>query len=238
MKISEKTIREIILEEINQYLSEVNQCHNPETGFFDYCEKGNVYSLSKKGAKKAGVDKKYVSRGVVSSDKKKADGTRKMTSKFGMNSSKKKSAGRIDMPKGDNIAPRYSVSKYPKKYQEQKGQKFDPNWPSAQKRRRDDSIGKPNRKSWFHGYDELDKLKRGIGLGVLQENGISGNDLISIIEEVFPQEVCEESLGNITDECRKRGFVTFAEAQKKILIAINAFSLASDGKLNAPRDKQ
>lgn len=239
MKISERKLYQLILEEIDDYLEEAATCHDPETGFFDYCKKGNVYSLSKRGADAAGVDKKYVSRGKVSSDKKNDDGTTNVTSKFGMNTSKKKSAGRVSMPNGADIEPRYSVSKYPKKYEEQEEKKkYDPNWPSAVKRRRDDSIQKPNRKNWFHGYDELDKLKRSVGLGVLEERGIKPSELIRLVLEAFPVSPVEESSNPQRDACRKLGLITLGEAQKRILMSLNAFALAHDGKLNAPKDKQ
>jgi len=214
MKIRESKLKDIIIEEIREYLYEVATCHNPSTGYFDDCEEGNVYSLSKKGASKNKVDKK--------------------------NTSKKKAAGRIEMPDGSSIPAKYSVSKYPEKYNEQKGQKYDPNWESAKKRKRDDSIQKPNRKNWFHGYDEMDKLVRGVGLGVLQEEGfwMDGATIARIVMETFPSDSIEESRGAIADKCRNLGLITVGEAQKRILGSLNAFALAQDGKLNAPRDKQ
>jgi hypothetical protein len=238
MKISERQLRKLILEEIREYLYEgASLCHN-EKGHFAKCEDGNTYSLSAKGAKAANVDKKYVSRGTVTSDKRKKDGTVKMRAKFGVNSSDKKSGGRIKMPSGEEIPPRYSVSKYPEKYEEQKGQEYDPNWPSAIKRRRDDSIQKPNRKSWFHGYDEMSKLARGVGLGLKEDSQFTGQELIDIIMEVFPDDPLEEAAQSQRDVCRSLGLMTVGEAQKQILGALNAFALAQDGKLNAPRDKQ
>lgn len=220
------------------YLNEgASLCHN-EKGHFDKCEDGNTYSLSAKGAKAGKIDKKYVSRGTVTSDKRKKDGTVKMRSKFGVNSSDKKSGGRIKMPSGEDIPPRYSVSKYPEKYEEQKGQEYDPNWPSAIKRRQDDAMQKPNRKSWFHGYDEMNKLSRGVGLGIREDSSFTGGDIVRIIMEVFPDDSLEEGASSQKDVCRSLGLVTLGEAQKRILMALNAFSLASDGKLNAPKDKQ
>jgi len=240
MKISKDVLDKLIMEEIRDYLEEVATCHNPVTGHFDDCEEGNVYSLSSKGASKNKVDKKYVGRGTVSSSKRKKDGTVSMKSKFGMNTSKKKAAGRIEMPDGSKIPAKYSVSKYPEKYNEQKGQKYDPNWESAKKRKRDDSIQKPNRKNWFHGYDEMDKLVRGVGLGVLEEEGfwMDGPTIARIVMETFPSDSIEESRGAMADKCRSLGLITVGEAQKRILGSLNAFALAQDGKLNAPRDKQ
>lgn len=240
MRISEGRLKTIIMEEIRMYLSEIATCHSPSTGHFDYCDKGNVYSLSDKGASKNKVDKKYVGRGTVSRDKRKKDGTVPISAKFGINSSKKKAAGRIDMPQGDAIPAKYSVSKYPKKYDEQKGQKYDPNWPSAKKRKQDDSIQKPNRKNWFHGYDEMDKLVRGVGLGVLEEEDfwLDGPTLARIVIETFPSDPLDESVAASTESCRRLGLITIGEAQKRILQSLNSFSLAQDGKLNEPKDKQ
>ena len=240
MKISESKLKDIIIEEIRDYLYEIATCHNPSTGFFDDCEEGNVYSLSKKGARKNNVDKKFVGRGTVTSRKRKKDGTVAIKSKFGMNTSKKKAAGRIDMPDGGKIPAKYSVSKYPEKYNEQKGQKYDPNWESARKRRRDDSIQKPNRKNWFHGHDEMDKLVRGVGLGVLEEDGfwLDGPTIARIVLETFPADHMGESRNTAAEKCRSLGLITVGEAQKRILQSLNAFALAQDGKLNAPRDKQ
>ncbi len=238
MKISERQLKKIILEEIREYLNEgASLCHDSK-GHFAKCEAGNTYSLSAKGAKAGKVDDKYVSRGTVTSDKRKKDGTVKMKSKFGLNSSDKKSGGRIKIPSGEDIPPRYSVSDYPEKYEEQKGQKYNPNWPSAIKRRRDDSIQKPNRKNWFHGYDELNKLARGVGLGLKEDSEFTGQELMNIIMEVFPEDPLEEAAQAQRDVCRRLGLITRGEAQKQILGALNAFALAQDGKLNAPRDKQ
>ena len=238
MKISESQLKKIILEEIRLYLLEgAALCHNSK-GHFDKCEDGNTYSLSSKGAKAGGIDQKYVSRGTVTSSKRKKDGTVKMKSKFGLNSSDKKSGGRIKIPSGEDILPRYSVSDYPEKYEEQKGQEYDPNWPSAIKRRRDDSIQKPNRKSWFHGYDEMNKLSRGVGLGIKEDSSFTGAEIVQLIMEVFPDDQLDEGSSSQRDVCRSLGLVTLGQAQKQILGALNAFALAQDGKLNAPRDKQ
>ena len=241
MKISETRLKKIILEEIDSYLAEL-LCHD-DKGHFSDCKKGATYSLSKKGAEAANVDKKFVGRGTVSSDGKKSDGTRKIRSKFGMNTSKKKAAGRIDIPDGDSITPKFSVSKYPEKYSEQKGQKYDPNWPSAQKRKRDDSIQKPNRKNWFHGYDEMSKLVRGVGLLGEEEfaaRQFDGETILRAMEEALRDS--ELNLGmdesKLGAACKRAGFVTMGEATQRILKTLNAFSLAHDGKLNAPRDKQ
>ena len=45
MKIKKSELKEIVVEELETYLSELAPCHNPKTGFFDDCDAGAVYSL-------------------------------------------------------------------------------------------------------------------------------------------------------------------------------------------------
>ena len=90
MKLTRAKLKEIILEELN----EVALCRDPENkGYFSKCGKGKVYSLSSKGAKSAGVNPKYVKRGIVTGGETK-DGVPKTRAKYGMNTSDKKAAGR------------------------------------------------------------------------------------------------------------------------------------------------
>ena len=112
MKLTKRQLRRMILKE----LKEVALCRSPDTGYFAACTKGAVYSLSDKGAESAGVDKKYVKRGVVTQGKTKK-GVPKTRAKYGMNTSDKKAAGRVRIPSGDDITPRRSVSKYPELYE-------------------------------------------------------------------------------------------------------------------------
>lgn len=114
MKITESKLRNMIIEELSEYLKEVNLCHDPETGYFDSCDSGNVYSLSKKGAKSGGVDKKFVQRGTLTKSKPRGD-VPVVRAKFGLNSPSK-SGGRIKIPSGKKIKPKRSVSQYPKFY--------------------------------------------------------------------------------------------------------------------------
>lgn len=246
MKISERQLHKIIIEEIRDYLEESALCHDSK-GYFDKCKKGNTYSLSRDGASAGGVDDKYVGRGTISSDEKKNDGTHRFTSKMGLNTSKAKAGGRKVFPKGEDRYPEYSVSKYPKKYgemEEQEGQKYDPNWPSARKRKRDDRMMKPNRTNWVHGWDDMDRYKRGVGFGILQDHLFRTEDVVSIVRDAFPEdeegqvEVVDEAVAATTESCRRIGLITIGEAQKRILMSLNAFALAKDGKLNEPRDKQ
>ena len=65
MKIKKSELKEIVVEELETYLSELAPCHNPKTGFFDDCDAGAVYSLSEPAVKKAGLDSKYAKKGIV-----------------------------------------------------------------------------------------------------------------------------------------------------------------------------
>ena len=106
----------IIREEVVKYINEVGLCHSPETGFFVKCNKGSVYSLTRKGASDNNINNKYSQRGMVV-DKEK-DKPPRLTSKFGINTSDKKAAGRKKIS-GQDISPKYSVSKYPEQYKEE-----------------------------------------------------------------------------------------------------------------------
>tara|TARA_R110000824_G_C15208614_1_gene676364 strand:+ start:1299 stop:1883 length:585 start_codon:yes stop_codon:yes gene_type:complete len=98
----------------SEEIDEVALCHNKK-GHFDHCDKGSVYSLTYKGASKNNIDKSFVKRGNVTS--KKSGDPPKVSAKYGVNTSTKKSAGRKTI-EGDDISPKYYVSKYPEKYSE------------------------------------------------------------------------------------------------------------------------
>jgi len=102
---------------VEQSINEIGQCHDPSTGHFDKCTKGNVYSVSKRGAKAGNLDPKYVARGKLTQDKpeetESADDY-KMKSPFGLNHGKKQ-GGRIK-PQGGKHSPVRSVANYPDKY--------------------------------------------------------------------------------------------------------------------------
>ena len=115
MIVKDEFLIEIILEELNYYLE--SMCHDKDTGHFDKCISGNVYSMSDSGAKSLGIDnEKFVKRGVLTKDKKKGESPDGLKSPFGLNTSKVKQGGKIKMDRGSKISPKYSVSKYPKKY--------------------------------------------------------------------------------------------------------------------------
>ena len=225
----------LLLERWEQFLTEVGTCHSPTDGTWTSCDKDAVYSLTRKGAADNNVDPSYVQRGtVVKTVKGKPP---RLKTKYGVNTSKTKSAGRKTIA-GDDIDPKYSVSKYPEQYDETKAQKNDPNWPSQKKIKRERAYGKPNRKNHFHGYEEMNWLSRGIGLGVLE--GRTVNEILEAVAGalVDNKSVDESNSSQLTAKCRSIGLITIVEAQKRILMSLNAFSLAQDGKLNAPAGKQ
>lgn len=110
MKMNRTKLESIIRQIINE-----RYCHD-DKGHFTKCEKGTVFSMTKKGADTLGIDQKYVRRGTVTS-KGMEDGPPKMTSRFGMNSGEKTSAGRKTID-GKDINPVYRVKGYKKKYSE------------------------------------------------------------------------------------------------------------------------
>tara|TARA_R100001510_G_C7633698_1_gene192200 strand:- start:626 stop:1135 length:510 start_codon:yes stop_codon:yes gene_type:complete len=106
-------LKKIIIEEIQKAIQE--RCHNSETGFWEKCRPGSVYSQTK-GSKR--YDSKYDGRGVYRG--KKEDGTPRLSAKYGSNQSKKTSAGRVVYNTGEPIKnPKYSVSKYKQEYLEE-----------------------------------------------------------------------------------------------------------------------
>ena len=227
-------LEKIIEETVSEFLNEAALCHSPSTGHFAKCEPGAVYSLSDKGAKSAGVDKKYVARGKVGKKGKKEDGSYSVTAKMGTNFGKKQ-AGRMKMTKGDEISPKYSVSKYPETYNEEKTE-WDPDWKSAKKRKKDHQIMKPSHSSWTAGAEELSQTARGVGLGLFEQDGlIDFKTLKTIIEDTFPSEPLSEGLSDFKSKCRAQGLISMGEAQERILRALNNFSKAQDGKLFEPQ---
>jgi len=111
------TLQQIIEQEVRRMLrlEEASLCHSPKTGHFTDCnDDGAIYSLTKTGAKASGVDDRFVARGPVKS--KKDDEPPKLGPvQYGMNTSKTKAGGRKRIS-GQDISPKYSVSKYPKRY--------------------------------------------------------------------------------------------------------------------------
>ena len=123
MLFSRKNILDVIQEEIHNLLSSSGEANigegfNPyrkvKDGTFGKGEAGEVYTLTKKGAKAAKVHPKFVKRGVVK-DYVKSDANATVVKPTGDEG--KAPAGRKDFPEGENIKPRKFVSKYAKDYQ-------------------------------------------------------------------------------------------------------------------------
>jgi hypothetical protein len=109
------TIRALIQEVIREVLLE--RYYHDEKGRLTGCRKGAVFSMSKAGINKLGIDDKYLGRGIVTSCPDKEGELPKLKTPFGMNTSKKKAAGRMKMPSGDAISPKYRVKDYPAQYE-------------------------------------------------------------------------------------------------------------------------
>ena len=106
-----------LLERWNEYiaessesrpLNEVGMYHKPSDGTFTSRRPGAVKSLTKAGAKRAGIDPKHVERGVVTRND-------RIRSKFGANAGAEHSCGRLTIA-GEPISPQYKCGDYKKKY--------------------------------------------------------------------------------------------------------------------------
>jgi hypothetical protein len=53
----------------------------------------------------------------------------------------------------------------------------------------------------------MDKLARGVGLGVLEGRVFTGEDLQEVIGHIFPDDL-DEGLVSKRDHCRKLGYIT------------------------------
>lgn len=104
MHIGMKELTEMIEYELSSYISEANLYHQPDTGYWGSKKAGNVYSLTKRGAKNA--PHAEVGKGIVT-------GKGKVRAKYGMADT----CGRLNLA-GDDINPEYSCSKFKKKYTE------------------------------------------------------------------------------------------------------------------------
>ena len=233
MKITKRQLKNIIREEYNRYLSELNACHDKDTGKLSSCASGDSYSLSEPAGKRAGWDSEKAGKGKITSKG-------NPSYRFGM-SAGKKACGRKTVP-GDSISPKYKCAEYPEKYDEAEHHLV----PSI-----DDSDG-----------DRLEKLGypkhlQALGRGIIRADEVLVNhgnsklnltldELMKLIEDAFQEldvGAKNESSQNdartaLASKCRQMGFTTPQEAQKSILVALNNFHRASDGKLFEPQKKQ
>lgn len=215
MKIKKSELKNIIKEEIDSVMFELAPCHNPDTGYFDDCDSGAVYSLSEPAVRKAGWDKGKAKKGIVT-----AKG--KTISKFGM-AGTTKGCGRKSVS-GEKIPKKYSCSDYSKKYIDEEGHPLVPSI--------DDSES-----------DRLDKLGythhlRALGKGIIRLDEFEEDEkfiLLSDLEKVLDEMVCSHSVNedkaSIIMKCKQYGLVNMIDAQQSILKSLNSFSLASSGKL-------
>jgi len=102
------------LDKLAHGMTEANPAHDKKTGRFPKGggKKGDVYSISKAGARRSGIDQRYAKKGVYSGGSKK-DGTPKTHAKFGMPDQ----CGRINYD-GDEISPRFKCSTFKEPYNE------------------------------------------------------------------------------------------------------------------------
>ncbi len=222
----------------SEELEEAGMCHNPDTGHFDDCDAGAIYSLSKKGADSAGIDSKHVGRGKVSSKSK--DGI-KYRSLYGANTSKDKSCGRIRFPSGDEGYKKYSCSNYSKKYSQTE---------SSKKKRLKHPLVPSSEDSDSERLDKLgfDKHTRALAKGIIRADEvvesdndffISLNDLIKFLESIPQQQQKQiqmmENNKAIVAKCRKLGFQTQQEYFKNLTSSLSKIKQAMDGKLGVPQ---
>ena len=213
-----------IYEEIERQLVEVGLCHD-DKGYFADCKAGNVYSLTRKGARDSGTSDDYVGRGTLGK-KTDDDPPKGIKAKYGLNSSPDKQGGRKKIS-GEDIPPKYSVKRYPKRYGRTDE---DDEYESEKELKRRRRIGMPERDSWNAGYSGLKSLARGITEQDVEE-------LICSIYDIFnePVQLRNES-GNdvLISKCKQLGLLSRTEAQQQILVALNNFAKARDGKLYEP----
>ena len=229
MKITKKALKALIVEETMIYLSELNACHSKKTGRLSSCKPGDSYSLSEPAVKQAGWDPDKAGKGKITSKG-------NVTYRFGM-SAGDKACGRKTVP-GKKINPKYKCADYPEQYDES----GHPLIPSSE-----DSYS--DRKDKLGYSKHLQALERGViradEMLVLHGDdtlGLTLSELMDLIADAF-QDDCGAQFENVVPDertkalnakCRQMGFTTPAEAQKRILTALNNFHRASDGKLFEP----
>jgi hypothetical protein len=232
MKIKEQALREMILEEYYLVLSELNACHSKQDGTLSSCASGDSYSLSEPAVRAAGWKSEKAGKGKITSKG-------KVSPRYGM-ATGPKACGRKTV-KGDKISPKYKCAKYPERYSEG-DHPLVPSIDDAETDRRE-KLGYPK---------HLQALGKGIiradEMLVDHENSyirITMKELMEIVSEalVIDSDVTNEEMGSegsvaaLQAKCRQMGFTSAPEAQRRILIALNNFHRASDGRLFEPAKK-
>jgi len=215
---------DMLIELIKEVMNEAALCHDPNTGHFDDCESGNVYSLSHRAARDNSIDKRFIGRGKVTKN-------RKLKTPFGMNTSQTKQCGRQTI-QGDKKKKDKRCHDYPK------GKYFEVDHPLVPSS--DDSEAERLAKT-FPGAKELRRLQHGI----YEDEGtgdvfVSLNDLEAVLAQLrnHQSEVDIELIeGNqvLAKKCRQVGFVTRQEAFKAMIVSLNQVKVAMDGKLFEPK---
>jgi hypothetical protein len=246
MKITRSKLKELINEEYINYLIEAGLCHSPQTGHFADCKSGNVYSLTKKGAKSAGIDDEYVARGTLSSKEK--NKPPKVSAKFGLNTSKEKSGGRKTID-GDDISPKFKVKDYPERYDEDNEVNNVRHVPQAERNSAVKSKQRSKKPSIVPSVDdsEMDRLDKlglpkdlqSLGRGIVRSEDmemdltLSIQDIIDIVKNVLecPVNTTLENKSSIKNACYKAGYISIADAQRRILTGVSNAVRASKGEI-------
>ena len=192
---------------IRECIQEIAMCRNKDTGHFDDCSPGNVYSVTRAGAQRAGIDSKYVGRGTMTKN-------RKIDSPFGANTSDTKQCGRM------------KISGEPKKKDrrcrdyKQKGRYH---------------IKELGSLSLFdsEGIRRFDMMADDYN-GQEPDVFISLNDLIDaldLIDDNQSQPQLVESRQALIAKCQRIGMKTQTEFFRNLVSSLDTLKRASDGKL-------
>jgi hypothetical protein len=226
MKLTSRELKEMI----EEVIAEVALCRNKTTGHFDDCSPGNVYSLSHKGAKSAGVSSDLVGRGTMTKN-------RKLDTPYGANTSDTEQCGRMKIS-GDKKKKDRRCRDY-----KQKG-RYGVDEDSMLLPTDDDSDSQRKAKI-FPGYDEIRKLSIGI-TETPDESDIfvSINDLIDWLNQlrddseqvydILDNGMVAESNQVLMRKCQQIGMRTQQQFFGNLVKSLNTIKLASDGKLNEP----
>ena len=226
MKITHKELYQMI----EEVIEEVALCRNKDTGHFDACTPGNVYALSHRGAKSAGVSSDLVGRGTMTKN-------RKLDTPYGANTSDTAQCGRMKIsgekkPKDRRCRDYKSKGRY--------GVDED----STLVPHGDDSPAQRLAKI-FPGYDEIRKLQIGIYESPDESDiFISLNDLIEWLNELRQSSEEEYEVldgGKLVEanqvlirKCQQIGMKTQQEFFRNLVMSLDTIKRASDGKLREP----
>ena len=228
MKITNKELKAII----EEVITEVALCRNKDTGHFDDCSPGNVYSLTHKGAKDAGVSSDLVGRGTITKN-------RKLDTPYGANTSDTAQCGRMKIS-GDKKKKNRRCRDYKSKgrYGVDEDSMLLPN---------DNDSDSERKAKIFPGYDEIRKLSIGI-TETPDESDIfvSLNDLIEWMNNLRVDAEDEYEIidgGKLVEvkpnemllrKCQQMGMKTQQEFFRNLVISLDTIKRASDGKLREP----